>query len=331
MRVGLVTVGPAKLILYHGPFFVLGVFVTVISLERAVALGHKLGYVIPTLSGLAALSFFTPLNAAPWLYVITSLGLCAVNGAIIKKQSITFTWLMLAGAMVLFSATVLWAIGYSLPETVGLWLAFFIITILSERLELSRLAPTPPWAPILLTGIMLVYILSNTLIIAHFSGAHRVAGLMMVLLAVWQLRFDIARITIRRKGLAKYVAVSVFLGIFWLLMGGVLLMLQNEMPKAGPVYDAILHCIFVGFVLSMVFAHAPIIFPAVAQIELPYHPALYAAGVTLHSGLVLRVSGDLLGITVVRQVGSALNALALVAFFAGVLWSKSRSPQQKTT
>jgi hypothetical protein len=53
------------------------------------------------------------------------------------------------------------------------------------------------------------------------------------------------------------------------------------------------HAVFVGFVLSMVFAHAPLIFPAVLGLPLTYRPAFYLHVGILHLSLMVRVVGDL--------------------------------------
>ena len=41
----------------------------------------------------------------------------------------------------------------------------------------------------------------------------------------------------------------------------------------GPAYDAVVHAVFLGFTLSMIMAHAPVILPAVLRRPLPYRPA----------------------------------------------------------
>ena len=61
----------------------------------------------------------------------------------------------------------------------------------------------------------------------------------------------------------RYVAVCLLAGYFWLAVGGALVALQVA-------YDAALHAIFVGFVFSMVFGHAPVILPA------PVYGGVYA-------------------------------------------------------
>jgi hypothetical protein len=106
-------------------------------------------------------------------------------------------------------------------------------------------------------------------------------------------------------------------------LGGLILVLGG-FPPAGPVYDAVLHAIFVGFVLSMVFAHAAIILPAVARIEIPFHPALYVPLAALHVTVAARIVGDLAGLPSLRRSGGMGNAIALVLFLLAVLAARAR-------
>ena len=80
---------------------------------------------------------------------------------------------------------------------------------------------------------------------------------MLIAIGAWELRFDLARRTVARPGLPRFAALGVLAGAAWLVVAGVLLV-RHGLPPAGPMYDAVLHAVFVGFVLSMVFAHAPI-------------------------------------------------------------------------
>jgi hypothetical protein len=65
-----------------------------------------------------------------------------------------------------------------------------------------------------------------------------------------------------------------------------------------------------------VFGHAPIIFPAVLRVAVPYSPAFYAPLVLLHASLVLRVAGDAAAAFGVTRWGALLSAVALLAFIA---------------
>jgi hypothetical protein len=69
----------------------------------------------------------------------------------------------------------------------------------------------------------------------------------------------------------------------------------------------------------MVFGHAPIIFPAVLRVAVPYHPAFYAPLALLHGSLALRLAGDALGQSGWVRLGGMGNALALAAFIVGTL------------
>ena len=91
------------------------------------------------------------------------------------------------------------------------------------------------------------------------------------------------------------------------------------MPNSSAPRDAALHGVFVGYVLSMVFAHAPIILPAVARVAVPFHVVLFVPLTVLHVGLALRIGGDLTSHAVLRQTGGVLNVLSLLLFGAAAV------------
>jgi hypothetical protein len=64
----------------------------------------------------------------------------------------------------------------------------------------------------------------------------------------------------------------------------------------------------------MVFGHAPIIFPAVTQLRVPYNPVFYFPLLLLHVSLALRLTGDLSAIADWRTAGGLINAVALALF-----------------
>ena len=154
-------------------------------------------------------------------------------------------------------------------------------------------------------------------------------GLALVALAVWLWRYDIARITVRQTGLARYIATCVLSGLVWLALGGTILILEGVM-HAGPRYDAAIHALMLGFVFAMVFGHAPVIFPAVVRVPIPYSAALYAPLVLLHASLVLRVAGDLVGQPGLRAVGAAGNAIAIALFILTAATLAIRGKRRKT-
>ena len=123
----------------------------------------------------------------------------------------------------------------------------------------------------------------------------RALGVGLIALTWWLARHDVARRTVRQRGLTRFMAVSLLGGYVWLGVGGAIAAVTGvAMP--GVLYDALLHAVFVGFVMSMVFAHAPIIFPAVLGLPLAYRPSFYLHVGVLHVSLIVRVVGDLVDV-----------------------------------
>lgn len=322
-RVGVLSAWGAPVAAHHGPVWVLGVFLTVIALERAVALGKRWAAWAPMLSAVSGVALLAGLPGAAYGAVLAAALLVAVNTAIVARQRAHFTLLMLLGTVALLGGTVAWSVGAPVYRAVPPWIGFFVLTIVAERLELSRLSPTPRWASWML--------IASSLLLAAGLGlgllwptALRGAGILLMLIGAWQMRFDVARRTLRQGGLPRYGAIGVLTGAFWLTATGALL-LAYRLPPAGPIYDAVLHGVFVGYVLSMVFAHAPIILPAVARIQVAFTPWLYLPLVSLHAGLAARVLGDLTGSFSLRQGGSVINAIALGLFVIVVALHRRRA------
>jgi hypothetical protein len=113
-------------------------------------------------------------------------------------------------------------------------------------------------------------------------------------------------------------------GYAWLVVAGLFLLLS---PGTAYEYDLVLHAVFIGFVLSMVFGHALIIFPAITGIALAYSPWLYAPLALLHSSVALRVIGDVLEVGLLRSASGVATVAALLAF-AGIL-AIARWPRAK--
>src|SRR5690606_8032025 len=84
----------------------------------------------------------------------------------------------------------------------------------------------------------------------------------LLLLVGWLLRFDVATRLARSTGLPRYMAICLLAGYGWLVVAAGIWLVAGPVG-AGPAYDAVLHAIFLGFVLSMIMAHAPVILPAV--------------------------------------------------------------------
>ena len=99
----------------------------------------------------------------------------------------------------------------------------------------------------------------------------------------------------------------------WLAVAGIL-WLTSEFLPGDLVYDAAVHAVFIGFTLSMIFAHAPVILPAVLHRALPYHSALYVPVVAVHLGLILRIVSDTQNFVPGHQIGGVVNVVGVLGF-----------------
>ncbi|MDE3135901.1 MAG: hypothetical protein KGL59_04975 [Acidobacteriota bacterium] len=303
--------------LAHGPLMVCGFLGTLISLERAVALGRGWGYLAPGLAALggAALIAGVPGLAAPVLIFLASLVLIAIFAVIVRRQPAMFTVTMTAGAIAWAIGNVLWLAGVPIPEMVHWWMAFLVLTIVGERLELSRFLPPSRYGRPLFTAAVAFYVagLAGSSL-APISG-HAVLGVGMVAMSAWLARFDIARFTLRQGGLPRFAAVCLLAGYVWLAAGGIFAMLADRWPSVVELrYDAMLHTVFLGFVFSMIFAHAPIIFPAVTGLRLPFRPVFYTHVLLLQLSLAWRIAGDCADSFAAYHWGGLLNVAAVLLF-----------------
>ena len=114
------------------------------------------------------------------------------------------------------------------------------------------------------------------------------------------------------------------------MVAGLLLMRFGIAP-GGALYDAQLHAVFLGFVFSMIFAHAPIVLPALTGLTLGYRRRFYTHLVLLHASLAIRVAGDLLFSLPLRQWGGLINGVAILLFMlntaAAVRGGNQEDPQ----
>jgi len=145
-------------------------------------------------------------------------------------------------------------------------------------------------------------------------------------IALWLGRYDMARRTVQTAGLTRFIATCLLAGYVWLGIGGGLALYFGN-TGAGFVYDATLHAVFVGFVFSMIFGHAPVIFPSVLGLSIPYRPAFYAHVGLLHASLLLRAGGDLALIAPLRRAGAWGNVIAVLLFLGLTILGVVRGPR----
>ena len=306
---------PGTLAVNHGTLMVGGFLGTVISLERAVALGKRWAYLGPLCAAFGGLSIITGLSTfvGVALTTIASAVLSMATANIFIRQRELFTLTLLLGSLSWLVGNLFWLSGLASAHLVPWWIGFLVLTIAGERLELSRLLP--PSSNSTFAFILIITLLLTGVLVATFTSTMNVQILSAALLALsfWLLRQDIARRTIKQSGLTRYIAVCLMSGYFWLLTGSLIGLLSQALAF-GSTYDAFLHTILVGFVFSMIFGHAPIIFPAVVKVKITYHPIFYLPLIALHASLLVRIAGDLLLNPLYRSIGGALNAIAITLF-----------------
>jgi len=312
-----------SLAMLHGPIMISGFLGTLITLERAVAMKQKWMYLPPLLSGLGWL-LATILPKLPFgmiLLTLASLGGVAILTEIVRRETALHTVTMFLGSLAWLTGNLLWMFGWQIYQVVFFWMAFLVLTIAGERLELSRVLRPSKTQQILFGGIVAIFLAGILLALFNLQLGTRLSGLGLLLLPLWSLRNDIAWRNIRHKlPLTRYIAWCLALGFIWLGVGGGL-SLGFGAQVAGPRYDALLHVVFVGFVMSMIFGHAPIIFPAILGIPINFQPAFYVHLIVLHVSLLVRVIADYTNQSTLRMWGGLMNEIAILIFIGMTVYS----------
>lgn len=314
----------------HGPMMVLGFLGTVIALERAVGLGKRWAFSSPVVTGLGVLLLLggLPPVIGSSVILVGALLVTAVYVEGLKMQPELHMAVMALGAVAWVVGSAVWV---GLPTDMGRvvpWMAaFLVLTIVGERLELARMGSGSAKLSGPFGWALILYLIGTFVTVSSPEVGGRVAGVGMVALAIWMGRFDIARRTVRFPGLPRFIAVALLTGYVWLGVGGVLWAFGG---LTGFGYDAALHAVFLGFVMSMIFAHAPIVVPGVFGLDLPYRPVFYAHLVLLHVALVARVVGFLASSGPLWQWGGMFTVVAVLLFLTATVWSvvaaRRRSP-----
>lgn len=304
-----------KLVVAHGPLMVCGFLGTLIPLERAVAIRKKWMFSASILTGLGwILLLAMPDLIGAILFTLGSLVTVAILIYMFKREPKIHMAVMTAGSLAWLVGNVLWMTGVPIFQMVFWWMAFLVLTIAGERLELSRVL-RQSLTKVFTFGLFTLLILVGTgLATFNLDLGTRVSGAGMLAVGLWFIPNDIATRNLRHSApLTRYIAFCLFTGFLWLIIGGGM-MLTIGAQYAGPYYDAMLHSIFVGFVMSMIFGHAPIIFPAIIQVQIIYRPSFYIHLALLHLSLILRVIGDLTSLQAIRRWGGLLNEVAILLF-----------------
>ena len=295
----------------HGPLMVLGFLGTLIALERAVAARVGWAYTAPLLTGGGALVAIAPATRAAGVVLLTGglLVLLLVYRSLWLRGRDDLVLVQAAAAASAVLASVLWPrtdVATALPWLIG----FVVLTIAAERVELARLEIRH--GSDILVGLTTAYLLAGAATLLWPRVGTRLLALTLLTLTAWLALSDVARRTVRLTGQARFSAVALLLAYAWLAVAALTWLAAGPLVTSD-AYDTVVHATFLGFAMSMVLAHAPVILPAVIRRPLPYRSTFWLPFCVLHGGLLVRL---LLGHGVpsagVWRVGGLLTVLALV-------------------
>ena len=299
----------------HAALMLSSFFGSVIGVERAVALRQRWAFVPPLASAISGVLLLSGHAAAgAWSGLLASCVFVAVNFIFLFHQPHIHIALLLVSGLAWVGGNALFAIDQNAARALPWWFAFIVLTITAERLEMYRLMRCHVWAyPSLLvsvTGLLAGAALSS--VNPVFGGV--LYGSALAALALWLGVFDIARRTVLAQGVSRYMALCLLSGYAWMGVAGVAWI---GTALGCPGRDMALHALGLGFIISMVMGHAPVILPAVANIKLLFGTWFYVPLVMLHASLLVRLFGGMVNPNL-RAHGTQLNALALGCFVAAV-------------
>ncbi len=287
---------------YHAPFMVMGFLGMVISIERIVTFRGYRWYIPP------ALLFIGAVTLQPLFYVLGALGTVYIYLELLRRYGVNLA----RGLM--FASSVFFLLGniayyFSLEKAIALWSVYLVMVIVGERIDLSIFMGRSLLKDVSIVLLLFIFALS------YYFWWKALVGLSLFLIALWSFKYDIvSRNVFITRGVTRFMAVNLLLGYLWLIITAPAWIFQWN-------YDLMLHGILLGFVFSMIFAHAPIIFPTILGRTRRYNPILYIPVVLFHAGLIWRFFADI-------RWGSLLVALSIVMYFLlfqATVFSESRA------
>ncbi len=323
----------------HGPLIVCGFVGTFFALERAVTLNQLSAYVLASVTALGGLAILAAPNtrAAQAAVVVGSVAFLVLCARLYFHKRTDYSAYMFLGSFHWIVASLMWLAGWPVYTIVLWWMSFVLFSTAGERIELMKMGHLPLRERLEIgLGVFLVFVGHVTMAVTHMirpealdlfgdaiydprvKAGMQVAGVGILLAAFWFLRNDMARRALGKPGLAGYIAFCLVSSYFWLAVNGVFCVWFAGLVS-GFVYDAFVHTFFIGFLLFMIFGHAPILLPAYLNLFLSAKRMFYVPAVLLHLSLVLRMAGDVGRSLPVRKWGALVNTAAIVVFVVMVI------------
>ncbi len=300
----------------HGALMTGSFLGTLICLERIVALKKKWMYAIPVISGMSLIFFVLGMQqVAMILLTIGSLGLVYIYVDLINRFGEYYFYVMMIGAIGWAVGNIIMVISPFYPQAAPWWIVFILLTVFGERLELSKFLPQTRVKRVFMIIAIIVFMVG--IILPYHEAGKIISGIGLILISLWLFKYDIARMSVKAQGMHRFTGSLLLAGYFWLLVCGLLMIFDF-----GSIYNygAMLHAFFLGFTFSMIFAHAPIIFPGVAGLTIrPFHDTLFIWAILLQASLAMRIISGLLMESHFRTISGMINAVIIILFFINLV------------
>ncbi len=331
---GILTSPPLQVLFpHHGELMVFGFLATLIPAERYIGSRSmkisELIHSMPFLMSLGALlKLFSWFNGIALLNEVGTFAIAA--GALLyiyllaslsklSTEKTSFR-LMGAGALALLLALV---VSYfftpvgNLP-LVLLMLAFPALTILGERVELSKFTMRRIGTEALVAGLLAVL----GILLSIWMGKSLLlpaSSLLLLALAAYIVRSEKF---IFEGGIKGYLSWHLAAAYAWAFLGFALVAIAYFAEKPQTYFDPAVHAIAIGFVLGMIYAHAPVVAPAIlgrrfVEAELSLIPlalltlanAMRILGALAKTGPVVGYSGLVVVLSLLALAGMLMRAI----------------------
>lgn len=320
----------ARLTEIHAPAMVFGFVGSLVVLERAVAIRRAWAFAAPLLLSLGALSLLTPLPSTVGraAIVLGFLVVLAIYRVIWTRQQAIATSVQVLGAVCGLLAGLLWLSGVPFASFVPIAEMFLVLTIVGERIELGRVGGLTARGEAVGLGLSIIVAALSLATVIWPPAGYPLLGAALLALVGWLLAVDVARATISATGAARFMAACLLSGYLWLGVAGAIWLVGGP-PGASAAYDAVTHAVLLGFVMSMIMAHASVILPAVLRVALPYRPEFYLPAAVLQLSIAVRLIGDARGSDALVQAGGIGNVAAIVLFLLFAIVSAVRATRSR--
>lgn len=294
----------SSLVNKHFIIFFYGFFGGLLSLERAFGFSLKYLLVTPASISLGLILYIAFEN--PNFLIPGALLFILPNLLIFIKSITPFSFGFILSSILFIKGTVLFAFSNLHYQSALAFILFLIFYILSERAELVKIIGLGKKDIIFISFITFSSLVGLVVSIVDFKVGYRICFISLAIISLWFMRKDIARRTINMKGLAKFSAISVLSAYLWLFLGSFFIFSFGMWGEG-------IHNITLGFVFSMIFAHAPSIFPAMMKIKFQFSPILYIPLFLLNISVIIRNISYLA--PQIKKSALVLNFFAIIAFF----------------